>query len=302
VGQAFSLDGLNDYIRIPDSPSLRPTSLTLEAWVNFSTTSSGGKILYKGLAGTGGNNGSWQIQWASLELNAGIGDLTPGTNQVLHVPWYPVVGRWYHVAYAFDRNTASQSLYLDGALVASGAQTKTIAYDAQPVQIGQTENFGFVNGLIDEAAIYNRALSGAEVAAIFNAGAAGKSLPGTGDLDDPNGVGLVNLLVYGLNIIPNTPSGQPIYAVLTNLNGTKQLQVTILRDPLKSDITITVESSGDLQAWTPIATSTNGGVFGGAAGISGEVTGTAPRWVTITDPNAALAGGGRRFLHIKVSR
>jgi hypothetical protein len=35
VGQAFSLDGVDDYVEVPDSPSLTPpsSSITLEAWV-----------------------------------------------------------------------------------------------------------------------------------------------------------------------------------------------------------------------------------------------------------------------------
>src|SRR5258708_22612875 len=35
VGSAFSLDGTHGYVSVPDSPSLRPASLTLEAWVKF---------------------------------------------------------------------------------------------------------------------------------------------------------------------------------------------------------------------------------------------------------------------------
>jgi hypothetical protein len=35
VGQAFTFNGTNSYIQIPDSPVLRPTNLTIEAWVRF---------------------------------------------------------------------------------------------------------------------------------------------------------------------------------------------------------------------------------------------------------------------------
>src|SRR6266404_7610464 len=42
VGAAFSFDGTNGLVAIPDSPDLRPTNLTLEAWVLFSSLDSAG--------------------------------------------------------------------------------------------------------------------------------------------------------------------------------------------------------------------------------------------------------------------
>jgi len=55
-----------------------------------------------------------------------------------------------------------------------------IAYDAQPLLLGcGTQNGArnsFLHGRLDDASIYNRALSGAEIASIFNAGPAGKRL------------------------------------------------------------------------------------------------------------------------------
>ena len=35
VGSAFTFDGTNGYVQIPDSPALKPTNLTVEAWVQF---------------------------------------------------------------------------------------------------------------------------------------------------------------------------------------------------------------------------------------------------------------------------
>jgi uncharacterized repeat protein (TIGR01451 family) len=34
VGQAFLVDGLDDYVTVPDSPALRPVNLTIEGWFN----------------------------------------------------------------------------------------------------------------------------------------------------------------------------------------------------------------------------------------------------------------------------
>src|SRR5690606_37550561 len=37
VGQAMKFDGTNSYIAIPDSPQLRPSTLTVECWVLFTS-------------------------------------------------------------------------------------------------------------------------------------------------------------------------------------------------------------------------------------------------------------------------
>src|SRR4051794_7580526 len=41
-GLAFNFDGMNSFVQIPDSPALRPTNLTIEAWVRFSSLDSAG--------------------------------------------------------------------------------------------------------------------------------------------------------------------------------------------------------------------------------------------------------------------
>jgi hypothetical protein len=38
VGQAFALDGVDDYINVPDAAALRPASLTIEGWARFDIT------------------------------------------------------------------------------------------------------------------------------------------------------------------------------------------------------------------------------------------------------------------------
>ena len=40
VGSAFSFDGTNGYVQIPDAPALKPTNLTVEAWVRFASLDS----------------------------------------------------------------------------------------------------------------------------------------------------------------------------------------------------------------------------------------------------------------------
>jgi hypothetical protein len=92
--------------------------------------------------------------------------------------WAPVLGSWHHIAYTFDGGAHTQAFYIDGVVVTSGAVDGTIAYDDHPFLIGADIENGypsfFFGGLIDEACIFNRALSASEISRIYKAGASGK--------------------------------------------------------------------------------------------------------------------------------
>jgi hypothetical protein len=79
--------------------------------------------------------------------------------------------------FGFPFGASGVKLYVNGVELASTAQT-TSTNNITPLRIGNdftgTRDF---DGLIDEAAIYNRALSAAEIQAVFNAGTSGKCKP-----------------------------------------------------------------------------------------------------------------------------
>jgi Concanavalin A-like lectin/glucanases superfamily/Putative Ig domain len=177
VGQAFSLDGLTGFVEIADAPTLRPVSLTLEAWVAFDNIS-GIEIAFAKPVGTGTSD-SYALWLQAGALHGVVGDAA-AIGPILTAAFSPVSGRWYHLAYTFDNAAKQQTLYLDGKQVATGAASKSIGYDGQPLLLGRDTENGmpsfFLQGRIDEAAIYNRVLSGAEIASVYSAGAAGKQL------------------------------------------------------------------------------------------------------------------------------
>jgi hypothetical protein len=175
VGLAFSFNGQNQYVQIADSPALEPQSVTLECWFDASDATSGGNLISKPLGP--GTYDSYQIWLASGNLHGTICNANTA-GPLLTYDFTPLPGVWHHVAYSFDSSAQSQTLYLDGSVVASGTANLQIGYDSHPVLIGVDFDHGSIvipfDGRIDEVSIYNRALTGTEIAAIYNAGISGK--------------------------------------------------------------------------------------------------------------------------------
>ncbi|MGQ0587254.1 MAG: LamG domain-containing protein, partial [Gammaproteobacteria bacterium] len=204
VDQAFSFDGATGVVQVPSGPSLpTPSGITLDAWVNFSSAGGNQMIVTRDLSGLGEayvllRNGN------TLEADAhdSAGNGTPVT-----FAFVPTPGTWYHVAYAFDDASNSQTLYLDGALVAGNTNASLIGYDLSSMTIGADVEPGpttlsYFNGSIDEVEMFDRALTQPEIQAIFSAGAAGKCKPGGATDFDNDGLSFALEMSLGTN--PNS--------------------------------------------------------------------------------------------------
>lgn len=78
--------------------------------------------------------------------------------------WNPTVSEWYHVAVTSSNN--SYSLFINGKSVASGTHDNEIPDPDCALAIGRAEGY-FLNGLMDDIRIYNRALSDNEITDLF---------------------------------------------------------------------------------------------------------------------------------------
>jgi hypothetical protein len=171
VGQAFAFNGANQFVQIPDSPSLEPTNFTLACW--FNASNSMGSLVQKPV-GTG-NSDSYAFWFQGGNLNGKICNASAqGLAVIYNLTLVP--GVWYHAAYTFDSGSQTETLYVNGSPVATNNAGIQIGYDSNPVLIGADNDFGSTvlpfTGEIDEVTLYDRALATNEIAAIYNAGIA----------------------------------------------------------------------------------------------------------------------------------
>jgi hypothetical protein len=170
----FDFDGTNDFAVRTHTTQLKPTTaITLEQWLNADDWNAGTSSNYKtSLSCTQGGGYSHNIWSGSFKsyIYAGAAYRVP-TADVSNL-----VG-WHHFVTTFDGRYTR--LYVDGELkntVDIGTSGNTISYASNGIFVGaeaKTSNTtpeGFYwDGKIGTTSIYDRALSGAEIAQNYNA-------------------------------------------------------------------------------------------------------------------------------------
>jgi hypothetical protein len=179
VGQAFSFDGVDDQVMVPHRADQNTGSqITLDAWVNPSALSHGRTIIQKRSASNIGGFTFEQLGQpfapdGSLQLVIMIGGVYHSATATSVL----TLNTWQHVAATYDGST--MKIYVNAVEAASVAQTGAIDAVTDPIVIGRNVVVpsDAWQGLIDEIALFNRALSQSEIQSIVNAGSAGKCKP-----------------------------------------------------------------------------------------------------------------------------
>jgi len=180
VASAFSFNGTNSYVEVPDSPSLRLTNqLTIEFWVKRQDLQDGDCIANKG------------GDYTRSMLNYGVIINPPnwdnslaftfagGARHSLSIADF----KWHHCAVTASNGDVDPIFYVDGVQRAvtlrQGASKINLYPSTEALHIGAQvdpiSGWNYYSGaLVDEVSIYDRALSASEIAAIYNAGSEGK--------------------------------------------------------------------------------------------------------------------------------
>ena len=170
-GSGLSFDGTNDYLTVPNSPSLNVSgsALTLSMWLNPSTTSAGDQVVI---------GKHWNATMTSpyyqygLELqNNGARPVflvgTPSGALTATMSTSLAKGQWSHLAVVFNGSTVQ--FYVNGVQVSTGILNATITARGNPLRVGADASpEQFYKGLLDNVRIYNRTLPAADVQGDMN--------------------------------------------------------------------------------------------------------------------------------------
>lgn len=163
IGQAVNFDGVNDYILISDSSLLRPTTVTISAWVKAKPSAKGYIVIKDKGTGTSYHLGIAQNTAANT---FGFCSFVSGSYTCASTSNTAYQNVWTHVVGVYDGT--NRYIYINGVL----ADTKAggaIDYTG-PLSLyigGYTGGANTINALVDDARIYNRALSAQEVLQLY---------------------------------------------------------------------------------------------------------------------------------------
>ena len=267
VGQAFSFDGTNSFIQIPDSPQLNPANLTVEAWVLFSALDSDGAggsppgqqyIIFKQNSLNGYLEG-YSLSKArtdggdvfSFSVSSAAGDVLSLQSATL-----VTTGVWYHVAGV--RGPDFTQLYVDGQLESQTNAGFPQDYGTNALVFGSSGQADWDHkfaGMLDEVSLYDRSLAAGEIAAIYAAGAGGKCQQAT--ITSPP---QSQTVLVGSNVTFVVTAAGPAVSYQWFFNGTNALAGAT--NSMLSLTDITLSQSG---SYSVVASNSAGAVFSTAA-------------------------------------
>lgn len=169
-GPAFVFDGSGDVVTLGNSTNLQVQDLTVEGWVKRASAStvSFGSGNTGVLFGYGDGGYSFWIGGSGALYLGKLGTIAVSSSAAI------TDTDFHHVA--VTKSGVTLTFYVDGVPTAGPDFNQTFQF-LTSVAIGarpDNNNDNSFYGKIDELAVYNRGLSGAEIQAIYDAGVAGK--------------------------------------------------------------------------------------------------------------------------------
>jgi hypothetical protein len=185
-GNAFLFDGASSYMQVHNSLSLNPNNITLMAIIkvnafNASTTCHANQVIGKGIPDD--IEGLYDLRFnesnacalvndsAHEEAYGTFGDDIPfgAAARTGSDTAFVQTGKWYVLIYTYDG--VQSKFYMNGELKSVAPKTELFTANTHDIFIGKNESITYpyyLNGIIDEIRIYNRAISPGVIAQLNN--------------------------------------------------------------------------------------------------------------------------------------
>lgn len=156
-GYALDFDGSNDYVDCGTATPLNLTRFTIAAWLRSAGSGGEAAIIGKGAYGSSGyhlthSGGGGNVNGIYLHVQGNFCLSTSTLND----------SQWHHVAGTYDG--ATMRIYWDGRLENSTSVTTTPNASGTNFEMGRRPGASpYYTGRVDDVAVYNRALSDAEI-------------------------------------------------------------------------------------------------------------------------------------------
>lgn len=166
LNEAYSFDGTDDYVSIPNIGLSSASSFSLSAWVNLDGTGSNQTLMGR----YDGSDDILSIYWDGSGWECRIGHV--GGSEQQFKGGSANAGSWTHIAVTFDSSGPTTTIYQDGSSVASSSNSLADFADSTTgPHIGRrSDGSGLLGGDIDDPRIYDKALSSSEVSNLYNNG------------------------------------------------------------------------------------------------------------------------------------
>jgi hypothetical protein len=168
-GKALDFDKVDDQIIIPDSASLELEHLTMAAWVYLRSYPEDARIITQEVDGAPYSTYSIMMSgggYTKLEFRIALDNNRKRIPSNADVP----LEEWTHVAATYDG--ANAVLYINGEIDKEEPQTGALLTTDNPVYIGASQFWDprFFDGLMDDAALFNVALTQDEIKSLMENG------------------------------------------------------------------------------------------------------------------------------------
>jgi RHS repeat-associated protein len=232
VGESFVFDGSTGRVIVPQSTALNVQNITLDAWI-YPNISNAYQPVLEYIQPSRGAGVLFGINYSVTSNGVAPGVLVAdlidvnGTNHPFSTGGSVVpLQQWSHVALTYDSASGNAVLYLNGASVATANFGTLKLQTALQFNIGYRAPYFpevFFSGRIDEAQVFNRALSPAEIKALALAGDAGTCKP-TGPQPPVVSAGLDQTITLPVNTVnlsgtASDPAGAPLTLAWSEVSG-----------------------------------------------------------------------------------